>query len=165
MKAKMALRPKKGEAGYSEFDYEGAIVKGFLSILIETAGVMAAFLLCWVIGRLSGSERLLAAKEMLEFFVSCQYFWIAMLVYAWTLFLIYILFRHLEDKEDENGIVHLVDAYQDGQPVRYFIADFPDGIDGFGKKMFILLTIPFWPVYLISWVRMQVFKKQIKTES
>lgn len=40
---------------------------------------------------------------------------------------------------------------------RYFLADFPEG---WQKWLLILLTVPLWPVYLVSWSRMKRFKAQ-----
>lgn len=50
----------------------------------------------------------------------------------------------------------------DEEPVKHFIADFPEGRS---KIALILVTLPFWPVYFVSWLRMREFKKNQVTKA
>lgn len=48
------------------------------------------------------------------------------------------------------------------EPNEYFLADFPDE---WMSKLFIVLTIPFWPVYIVSWLSVRDLKRQRKKEA
>ncbi|MDO4611556.1 MAG: hypothetical protein Q4B34_01715 [Candidatus Saccharibacteria bacterium] len=105
-----------------------------------------------------------AAEEAADFTISDAWdlflnygWWILLLAFLATTFTGYVTYRNMEQYK-KNGATYIRRVQQNGEDVSYFLADIPDGKSKI--PFIILVVVPFWPVFLISWLRLNHFKKK-----